>query len=43
MPSEKFKTYKDKVVYILECINDSMDMPSSDLNWCLFVIRNDFL
>ncbi|CDW84348.1 3 5-cyclic nucleotide phosphodiesterase family protein [Stylonychia lemnae] len=37
-----FKTYKDKVLYILNSIYDSLGGPQ-ELSWCLHVIKNDFL
>lgn len=42
MPKTNFKTYKEKVVYILQNFNDNLENPS-ELNWCLHVIKNDFL
>ncbi len=42
VPNESFKTYKEKVVYILQTVNDNFES-SSELNWCLHVIKNDFL
>jgi hypothetical protein len=43
-----FKTYKEKVVYILNHYIDIFDEESSlasstELRWCLHVIKNDFL
>ena len=42
MPKENFKTYKEKVIYILQTFNDNLEHPT-ELNWCLHVIKNDFL
>lgn len=43
MPSsKKFKSYKEKVVFILQSFNENLENPV-DLSWCLFVIENDFL
>ncbi len=41
-----FKTYKEKVVHILKCCVSQLEEESPlsyDLNWCLHVIKNDFL
>lgn len=42
MPRENFRTYKEKVVYILQKINEDLG-ESQELSWCLHVIKNDFL
>lgn len=42
MPSKNFKTYKDKVIFILNKFDENLDYPQ-ELNWCLHVIKNDFL
>lgn len=42
MPRHTFKTYKEKVVYILNCFNDHLKNPQ-ELSWCIHVIKNDFL
>jgi hypothetical protein len=39
---ENFRTYKEKVVYILQSFNENLENPK-ELNWCLNVIKNDFL
>jgi len=39
---EKFKTYKEKLLFILETYCEEMDQPS-DLIWCIHVVKNDFL
>ena len=38
-----FKSYKEKVVYILQRYVDALEDTSSELKWCLHVIKNDFL
>jgi hypothetical protein len=38
-----FKTYKDKVLYILQRYIDTIEEPKQELKWCLHVIKNDFL
>ena len=42
MPQQQFNTYKDKVIYILQNFNENLERPS-ELNWCLHVIKNDYL
>jgi len=42
IPNENFKSYKEKVIYILKTFNDNLENPK-ELNWCLHVIKNDFL
>lgn len=43
-----FKSYKDKVVFILQTYLDAMEVEEppaaiSELRWCIHVIKNDFL
>lgn len=42
LPQTDFKTYKDKVLYILNTLYDQLGAPE-DLSWCLHVIKNDLL
>ena len=42
LPKQTFKTYKEKVLYILQTLNEQLLSPS-ELTWCLHVIKNDFL
>jgi hypothetical protein len=47
--SEEFKTYKEKVLYIINAIRKQFgkriynSQPNFDLAWCAFVIENDYL
>ena len=40
---QAFKSYKEKVVYILQRYVDALEDHTSELKWCLHVIKNDFL
>eukprot|EP00347_Sterkiella_histriomuscorum_P006963 403350769 len=42
LPKTNFKTYKEKVLYILNNYYESLNGPQ-ELSWCLHVIKNDFL
>ena len=42
MPKENFRSYKEKVIYILQNFTTNLSNPN-ELNWCLHVIQNDFL
>lgn len=44
MPKQQiFKSYKEKVVYILQRYVELAEDSCSELKWCLYVIKNDFL
>lgn len=49
MGKHKFVSYKEKVLFILDMIQnkismiESLNQPSFDLNWIFFVIENDYL
>lgn len=42
LPKQNFKTYKEKVMYILETVGDVLE-DNQELKWCLYVIKNDYL
>ena len=39
---DNFRSYKEKVIHVLQNYSRNMDYPS-DLAWCLHVIKHDFL